>query len=73
MQVDSRSCLLRMMSAGFTSAEIANDSGVSLVTISRIKNGRSSGRRVAVKLRESLLRFEKKRRVIEKLCHGEKK
>lgn len=72
MQLDPKNCLERILHRGYTYREISDDSGIHKASLIRIAEGRSSGKRVAGKLRESMVRFEKKSQEIEKLCQGKK-
>lgn len=72
MQLDPKNCLERILRRGYTYREISDDSGVHKASLIRITEGRSSGKRVAGKLRESMVRFEKRSQEIEKLCQGKK-
>lgn len=72
MQLDPKNCLERILRRGYTYREISDDSGVHKASLIRIAKGRSSGKRVAGKLRESMVRFEKRSQEIEELCQGKK-
>lgn len=72
MQLDPKNCLERILRRGYTYREISDDSGVHKASLIRIAEGRFSGKRVAGKLRESMVRFEKRSQEIEKLCQGKK-
>ena len=72
MQLDPKNCLERILRRGYTYREISDDSGVHKASLIRIAEGRSSGKRVAGTLRESMVRFEKRSQEIEKLCQGKK-
>lgn len=67
MQLDARSCLERIISRGYTFKEVSDDSGIGKVSLLRIYRGESPGKRVAAKLRDSMVRFEKKSQEIDKL------
>lgn len=71
MQLDARSCLERVVKRGYTFREISDDSGVGKVSLLRIYRGESPGKRVATKIRDSMVRFEKKTQEIDRLIKGE--
>lgn len=67
MQLDARSCLIRIVERGYTFREISDDSGVGKVSLLRIYRGESPGKRVVTKIRDSMVRFEKKTQEIDKV------
>lgn len=72
MRLDAKSCLERIVKHGYTFKEIADDSGVGKVSLLQIYRGESSGKRVATKIRDSMVRFEKKTQEINSLIKGER-
>lgn len=71
MQLNAKNCLTRMIERGYTLREISVDSGITKMSLLRIAKGKSSGERVVAKLRESMVRFEKKSQEIEKFLGGQ--